>query len=93
MTAGGTERMQRMRWSAPGEGEDVVGLPPLELPLRHEQGGPGVGAGEGLLLRVADHAVSCGHLCNQLGEGALEQLHVQLAQGYEPVVVQLSGGT
>ena len=58
------------------EGEDVVGFPPLELPLRHEQGGPGVGAGEGPLPPVTDQAVSREHLRDPLGEGAREQLHV-----------------
>ena len=61
---------------------------PLELPLRHEQRGAGVGAREGPLLPVADHPVPCEHLRDALGEGAREQLHVQLAQGYGPVVVQ-----
>ena len=37
------------------EGEDVVGPSPLKLPLRHEQGRAGVGAGEGPLSPVADH--------------------------------------
>ena len=66
------------------EGQDVVGLS-----LRYEQGGASVGAGEGPLLPVADNAVSREHLRDPLDEGAGEQLHVQLAQGYEPVVVQL----
>ena len=70
------------------EGEDVVGPSPLELPLRHEQRGACVGAREGPLLPVADHPVPCEHLRDALGEGAREQLHVQLAQGYGPVVVQ-----
>ena len=70
------------------EGEDVVGPSPLEPPLRHEQGRAGVGAGEGHLLPVADHSVSCEHFRDALGEGAREQLHVQLAQGYGSVVVQ-----
>ena len=70
------------------EGEDVVGPSPLELPLRHEQWGACVGAGEGPLLPVADHSVPCEHFRDALGEGAREQLHVQLAQGYGPVVVQ-----
>ena len=70
------------------EGEDVVGPSPLELPLRHEQGRAGGGAGEGALLPVADHLVPCEHLRDALGEGAREQLHVQLAQAYGPVVVQ-----
>ena len=61
------------------EGEDVVGPPPLELPLRHEQGRGGVGAGEGPLLPVADHSVPCEHFHDALGEGPREQLHVQLA--------------
>ena len=43
---------------AGGKPEDVVGSSPLELPLHHEQGGPGVGAGEGPLLPIADHAAS-----------------------------------
>ena len=30
----------------------------------------------------------CEHFRDALGEGAREQLHVQLAQGYGPVVVQ-----
>ena len=71
------------------EGEDIVGLPPLELPLRHERGGSGVGAGEGLLLPAADRARLCEPLCGPLGERAGEQLHVLLAQGYGLVVVQL----
>ena len=70
------------------EGEDVLGPSPLELPLRHEQGRAGVGAGEGCLLPVADHSVPCEHFCDALGEGAREQLHVQLAQGYGSVVFQ-----
>ena len=70
------------------EGEDVVGPSLLELPLRHEQGGGGVGAGESPLVPVADHSVLCEHFRDALGEGAREQLHVQLAQGYGPVVVQ-----
>ena len=70
------------------EGEGVVGPSPLELPLRHEQGRAGVGAAEGPLLPVAHHSMPCGHLRDALGEGAREQLHVQLAQGYGPVVVQ-----
>ena len=70
------------------EGEDVVGPSQLELPLHHEQGRAGVGAGEGPLLPVADHSVPCEHVRDALGEGAREQLHVQLAQGYGPVVVQ-----
>ena len=73
------------------KGEDVVGFLPLELPLRHEQGGPCVGAGEGPLLPIADHTVSRGHLRDPLGGGAREQLHVQWAQGYGPVVVQFGG--
>ena len=56
------------------------------------RGGGGVGAGEGPLLPLADHAVLRQHLRDAPGEGAREQLHVQLAQGYGPVVVQ-SGGT
>ena len=52
-------------------------------------GGPGLGTSEGPLLPVADHAVSREHLRDPLGEGACEQLHVQLAQGYGPLVVQL----
>ena len=70
------------------EGEDVVGPSLLELPLRHKQGRAGVGAGEGPLLPCADHSVPCEHLRHSLDEGAREQLHVQLAQGYRPVVVQ-----
>ena len=70
------------------EGEDVVEPSPLELPLRNEQGRAGVGAREGPLLPVADHPMPCEHFRDALGEGALEQLHVQLAQGYGPVVVQ-----
>ena len=66
-----------------------MGSPPLELPLRHEQREPGFGAGEGPLLPVADQAVSREHLLDPLGEGAREQLHVQLAKGYGPVVVLL----
>ena len=71
--------------------EDVVGSSPLELPLRHEQGGGGVGAGEGPLLPIADHAVSREHLRDPLGEGAREELHVQLARGYGPVLIQFGG--
>ena len=70
------------------EGENVVGPSPLELLLRHEKWGACVGAREGPLLPVADHSVPCEHFCDALGEGACEQLHVQLAQGYGPVVVQ-----
>ena len=44
--------------------------------------------GGGALLPVADHSVPCEHLRDALGEGAREQLCVQLAQGYGPVVVQ-----
>ena len=73
------------------EGENVVGPSPLELPLRHEQWGACVGAREGPLLPVADHSVPCEQFRDALGEGAREQLHVPLAQGYGPVVVQ-SGG-
>ena len=73
------------------EGEDVVGPSPLELPLRHEQEGAGIGAGEGPLLPVAEHAVSPEHLRDALGRGAREQVHVQLAQGYGPAVVQFGG--
>ena len=40
------------------------------------------------MLPVADHSVPCEHFRDALGEGAGEQLHVQLAQGYGPVVVQ-----
>ena len=43
------------------------------------------------MLPVTDHTVPCEHFPDALGEGAREQLHVQLAQGYGPVVVQ-SGG-
>ena len=60
------------------EGEDVVGPSLLELPLCHEQEGAGVGAREGPLLPVADHCVPCEHFRDTLGEGAREQLHVQL---------------
>ena len=81
MTSGG-----RKRWGRGGveefagvEGEDIVGRSPLELPLRHEQWGAGVGAGERPLLPVADHTVPCEQLCDALGQGAREQLHVQLA--------------
>ena len=49
------------------QGEDVVGPSPLELPLRHEQGRAGVGAGEGPLLPVADHSVPCEHFRDALG--------------------------
>ena len=73
------------------EGENVVGPSPLELPLRHEQWEACVRAREGPLLPVADHSLPCEHLRDALGEGAREQLHVQPAQGYGPVVVQ-SGG-
>ena len=73
------------------EGENVVGPSPLELPLRYEQWGACVGAREGPLLPVADHSVPCAHFRDALGEGAREQLHVQLAQGYGPVVVQSCG--
>ena len=61
------------------EGEDIVGPSPLELPLRHEQEGRGIGAREGLLLPIANHAASREHLRDALGAGAREQLHVQLA--------------
>ena len=61
------------------EGENVVGPSPLELPLRHEQCGACVGPREGPLLAVADHSVPCKHFRDALGEGAREQLHVQLA--------------
>ena len=70
------------------EGENVVGPSPTELPLRHEQWGACVGAREGPLLPVADHSLPCEQFCDALGEGAREQLHAQLAQGYGPVVVQ-----
>ena len=50
-----------------------------------------VGAREGPLLPVADHSVPWEQFRDGLGEGAREQLHVQLAQGFGPVVVQ-SGG-
>ena len=73
------------------EGEDAFWLSPLELPLRHEQGEPGVGGGEGPPPRIADQAVSREHLRDPPGEGATKQLHVQLAQGYRLVVVQLGG--
>ena len=73
------------------EGENVGKPSLLELLLRHEQLGARVGAREGPLLPVADHYAPCEHFCDALGEGAREQLHVQLAQGYGPVVVQ-SGG-
>ena len=59
------------------EGEEVVGPSLMGLPLRHEQGGGGVGARGGPLLPVADHSVLCEHFCDALGEGAREQLHVQ----------------
>ena len=101
MTAGGTERWCRMRWSAPCgavskglagvQGEEVVGPPLLELPLGHEHGGAGVGAQEGPLQPVADHTVSREYLRDPLGEGAREQLHVPLTGGHEPVVVQFGG--
>ena len=101
MTSSGTERWRKMRRRAPcgvaskalraSKGENVVGPSPLELPLRHEQWGACVGAREVPLLPVADHSVPFEHLSDALGEGAREQLHVQLAQGYWPVVVQ-SGG-
>ena len=61
------------------EEEDFVGPSPLELPLRHQQGRAGVGAGEGPLLPVANHSVPCEHFRDALGKGAHEQLHVQLA--------------
>ena len=73
------------------EGEEVGGSSLLELLLRHEHGGPGVGAGEGPLLPIADHTVSREHLRDPLGEGAREQLHVQFAQGYAPVVLLFGG--
>ena len=73
------------------EGQNVVGPSPLELPVRHERWGACVGAREGPLLPVADHPVQCEHFRDALGEGAREQLHVQLAQGYGPVVVQSRG--
>ena len=47
--------------------------------LGHEQWGAAVGAGKGPLLPVADHSVPCEHFVDALGEGAREQLHVQLA--------------
>ena len=53
------------------EGEDVVASFPLELPLRHEQGGGGIGAGEGPLLPMANHAVSRELLRDALGEGVM----------------------
>ena len=43
------------------------------------------------MLPVADHAVPHEHLHDPLGEEACEQLHIQLAQGYGLVVVQLGG--
>ena len=52
------------------------------------RGGGGIGAGEGPLLPVSDHSLSREHPRDALGEGGREQLHVQLAQGYWPVVVQ-----
>ena len=64
---------------AGAEGKDVAGPSPLELPLRHEQGGAGVGARSGPLLPVADHSVPCEPFRDALGEGVFEQLHVQLA--------------
>ena len=73
------------------EGEEVVGASPLELPLRHAQRGGGVLAGTGLLLPSADHAVSHEHLGDRLGEGACEQLDVQLSQGYGEGVSQFGG--
>ena len=73
------------------QGENVVGPSALELPLRHEQWGACVGAREGPMLPVADQSVPCEHFRDVLGEGAREQLHVQLAQGYGPVVVQSRG--
>ena len=72
-------------------GGDVVGPSPLELSVRHEQGGGGIGAGEGPLVPIADPAVSREHLRDALDEGAREQLCVRLAQGYGPVVVQPGG--
>ena len=42
------------------------------------------------LLPVADDSVPCEHFRDALDEGAREQLHVQLAQGYGCVVVQSS---
>ena len=47
--------------------------------------------GRAPLLPIADHAVSREHLRDPLGEGAREQLHVQLAQGYKPVLLQFGG--
>ena len=70
-------------------GEDVVWLAPLELPLRHEQGGGGVGAGEGPLLPVADNAVSREHLRDPLGERARKQLQAQVTHGYGSGVIKL----
>ena len=61
------------------EGEDVVGPSPLQLPLRHERWAAGVGATKGPLLPVADHFVRLKQFRDALGEGAREQLHVQLA--------------
>ena len=43
------------------------------------------------MLPVADHSVPCEHFRDAVGEGAREQLHVQLARNYGPVVVR-SGG-
>ena len=62
------------------EGEDVVGSSPLELPLRHEQGGGGVRT-----------TVSHDDLRDLLGEEARERLHVQLTQGHALVVVRFGG--
>ena len=59
------------------EGEGVVGPSPHEMPLRHEQGEASFADGEGLLLSIADHAVSREHLRDPPGDGTGEQLHVQ----------------
>ena len=83
--------MLRVEGLAGVERENVVWRSSLELLLRHEQWGACVGAREGPLLPVADHSVPCEHFHDALGEGAREQLHVQLAEGFGPVVVQ-SGG-
>ena len=68
-----------------------MGYPRWSCRCAMNRGGPGVGGGEGPLLPVTDHPLSCEHLRDPLREGTCEQLHVQLAQGYGPVVVQHSG--
>ena len=51
-------------------------------------GGPVLEPGRAPCCQSLTTPVPCEHLRDALGEGAREQLHVQLAQGYGPVVVQ-----